>query len=302
MKTIKTILSLLVISAMTIIGSGCVQNQTDQKVIIKFENLTVLETTFNPDAGKHAYEYDFWSYENRKIYEEKIKSTSSKEFTVKFNGKKYTGTFNDVNRIVPGPFTCYYRGENFSFEINAKTKELVSFTYHVSAFDHGQTLDEAKCREIADNFASKYIEINQCSVEATISTGSNQYMFVYSRNISDIETGEVFYVYVDGNGNITDFYSRVMHGFDNVLGIEFDEKQILDAIEAKLATIYEGVDNYESYTVKNFYIVQLEDGRFALVYNVNAQFEKKYFDNGSYTVPLTPIRLLITGATLKPAN
>ena len=72
MKTIKIILSLLLISAMTIIGSGCVLNQTDQKVIIEFKNLTVLETTFNPDAGKHAYEYDLWSYEKENIYEERL--------------------------------------------------------------------------------------------------------------------------------------------------------------------------------------------------------------------------------------
>ena len=302
MKIIKTILILLATSAMTIIGSGCAQKQTDQKVIIKFENLNVLETTFNPDAGKHAYEYDLWSYEKNDIYEEKIKATVPKEFTVKFNGKKYTGTFNEVHRAIPGPFTCSYRGENFSFEINAKTKELVAFTYQANTFDHGQTPDEAKCREIADNFASKYIEINQCSVETTISTASNQYRFEYSRSISGIETKDYFYVRVDGNGNITDFYSRVMHGFDNVLAIEFDEKQILDAIETKLVTIYEGVDNYESYTVRNFSIIQLEDGRFALMYNINAQFEKKHFDDGSYTIPQTPIRLLITGATLKPVK
>ena len=303
MKIIKIISSLLVISAMTIISSGCTQNQIDQKVIIKFENLTVLETSFYSDAGKHAYEYDPWSYEKKKFYEEKAKSSAPKEFTVEFNGEKYTGAFDYVDRIVPGPLTCYYHGEYFDFEINAKTKELVQFSYHAKAFDSAPILDEAKCRADADAFASKYIEVDQCRVDIKMLSNSERCMFTYTREINGMETGEYIYLIINGNGNITDLYLRMHNAFDNVVAIVFDEEKVFDAIEAKLATIYEGVDDYEGYTVDSYCVVKLDNGEFGIMYDITAELGKVYSaDGSSFHYNQTYITLLITGATVRPAK
>lgn len=303
MKIIKIISSLLVISAMTIISSGCTQNQIDQKVIIEFENLTVLETSFYSDAGKHAYEYDPWSYEKRKFYKEKAESSAPKEFTVEFNGEKYTGAFDCVDRIVPGPLTYYYNGEYFNFEINVKTKELVQFSYHAKAFDSAPILDEAKCRADADAFASKYIEVDQCRVDITMLSNSERCMFMYTREINGIETGEYIYLIINGNGNITDLYLRMHDAFDNVVAIVFDEEKVFDAIEAKLATIYEGVDDYEGYTVDSYCVVKLDNGEFGILYYITAELGKVYSaDGSSFHYNRTPIKLLITGATVKPAE
>ena len=272
-------------------------------MIIEFKNLTVLEAIFNPDDGKHAYEYDLWSYEKKAIYEEKAKSSAPKEFTVEFNGEKYTGTFLDVDRIVPGPITLYYRGELFAFDINDKTKELVSFSYHAKAFDSAPILDEAKCRADADAFASKYIEVDQCRVDITMLSNSERCMFVYTREINGIETGEYIYLIINGNGNITDLYLRMHNAFDNVVAIEFDKEKISDAIEAKLATIYKGVDDYEGYTVDCYCVVKLDNGEFGIMYDITAELGKVYSANeSSFHYNRTYIRLLITGATVKPAE
>ncbi len=306
MKSRKIIIIITMIFVITTIFNGCTEKKTEpqQDVIIEFKNLTVLEAIFNPDDGKHAYEYDLWSYEKKHAYEERIAAAAApKKFTIEFNDEKYTGVFSHVYRTIPGPFLCSYDGEYFDFEINAKTKEFVSIDYHPKAFDRAPILDEAKCRADADAFASKYIEVDQCRVDITMLSDSTQCQFKYTREINGIKTGEYIFLRVDGNGVLTRLYLRMHNAFDNVVAIEFDEEKVFDAIEAKLATIYEGVDDYEGYTVDSYCVVKLDNGEFGIMYDITAELGKVYSaDGSSFHYNQTYITLLITGATVRPAK
>lgn len=306
MKIHKVISCLLTVSLLTITVSGCVNDKLesektdDQKIIVEFSDVTVLEGRFNEDAGNHTYEYEPW---DTKFADGYISPSAKKTVTVKFNGVKYTGKYSSSEGYAPNtPYTVHvYKGENCRFTTKADTGELLSFEFSKNP-DPGETLDEAKCRQIADEFASKYIDVSGYQVEAKINAKSNKCKFTYGKYIADRETYEALAITVDGNGNIVYFHSRLLHAFDSVVAVEVDEERITAAIDAKLASIYEGVDNYDRYVVKEVTLTRLVDGRFAFVYAVSAKFEKVYTEDGSYIERSTPIWLLVVTSNTRPAE
>ena len=309
MKVIRTtISSMLVILIFMFACNGCSIAESNNDlikgdIIVEFNKLTILEVSFNPDEGKHAREYATWSANERRKEKEAGEKSAPQSFTVEFNGVNYTGEFGYASKIVPFNYITYNYSctGKFSFEIKAKTKELTGFSF-IERPDPGETLDETKCREIADEFASKYIDISKYKVDSEINIENNNCTFSYDRVVSGLATSEGLFVTVDGNGNIVYFYTRMLHDFDNVVAVEYDENKIFDAIDAKIAKIYKGVDNYERYTVlDNYCLVKLEDGRFAIMYNLVCEFEKVFTETG-YSIPATPVRILVTGDTVRPAT
>ena len=116
-------------------------------------------------------------------------------------------------------------------------------------------------------------------------------------------TSESLHLTVDSDGCIVSFNTNMLHAFDNIADVRYDEDKIVEIISYKIANIYKNVDTYREYTIKNFYFTKLKNGSFGLVYNIDCIFEKVYIGNdGSYTIPTTPITLLITGATTRPAE
>lgn len=298
MKTVKILSCLVVISLLATLICSCVKTPLDKKVIVEFNDLTVLEVDFNSDAGNHAEEYPLWSSEKALDH---VDASAPEKYTVKFNGTKYTGDYQD-SYVAYGE-SCIsheYEGDNVEFSINSDTGELTSFRYRKNPYSQDNTLDETDCRKIADEFAGKYINVHDYAITVDVSTESSWYQ--YDRLIGHQETLEYLAIKVDKSGNIISFNSRMLNSFNNVVDVVYDEEKVIDAVESKIKEIYKDVDSYEGYEISRYHITKLKDGSYGLLYSVSATVQRIDLGDGTYAVMSTPITLLITGSTTKPAN
>ena len=291
----------MVISLLATLICSCVKTPSDQKVIVEFNDLTVLEVDFNSDAGNHTEEYPLWSSEKALDHND---PSAPEKYTVKFNGTKYTGAYQDSYVPYGASYISHeYMGDDVEFTINAETGELTSFRYRKNPYSQDNTLDETGCRKIADEFAGKYINASDYTVTVDVPTaGSRKYRFHYEMAINGLETLEYLSVAVDESGNIVSFNSRLLNSFNNVVDVVYDEEKVVNAIENKLKSIYKDVDTYEGYEMEGFYITKLKDGGYGFVCSVAAEFERIDLGDGTYYRPSTLITLLIKGSTTKPAS
>lgn len=290
----------MVISLLATLICSCVKTPPDQKTIVEFSNLTVLEVYSNSDSGNHAQEYPLWSSE--KVLDH-VDPSAPEKYTVKFNGTKYIGDYQDSYVAYGASYISHeYSVDDIKFTINADTGELTSFRHTKNPYPQYNTHGEAECRKIADEFAGKHIDVSNYKVTADFTAELNRYKFTYDRMIGQLQTSEYLTVTVDTSGNIISFTSSMLNSLKNVVNVVYDEEKVIDAIENKLKSIYKDVGNYEGYEVEGFFITKLKDGGYGFFYSVAAEFERIDLGDGTYYRPSTLINLLVKGSTTKLAN
>ncbi len=299
MKLSKIISSLLFVSVLMMFTGGCGDNGRkeqvpDQKITLEFRGLTVLEADFNSDSGNHACEYSPWNRESIQKEVQKSISKAPKRITVEFNGKEYTGDFANAIKIIPFSQVtyCYFR-DNFHFETDASTNELTKFEI-LKSTTSGKMVSESKCLEIANEFANKYINLSEYKCVSEINTVLNICQISYTREIGSVEAHDALYINVDSYGDIVYFHAKTLQAFDNVKKIIIDENSITTAIDEKISEMYKGVSDYEKYLIVSSYATRLEDGGYGLVYNIEVKFKAINTGDGSCSVRINPITLLIT--------
>ena len=232
--------------------------------------------SYGVDSGKHAREVEFW---NRSEEGE----DAPKSATVTFNGRTYSGDYDDSSLRLPDLYVShYYKSGNVQFSIDGKEGELVSISFAYDFARGGRTQEE--CRPIADAIADDYISLSEYKFDVTVVEHPLQYTFTYYREISGYQTADRLSISIDGTGRIRSFRKGAIGSFEDIESVPIDEKKAEEAISAKLDAIYEEDTLYREYEVKSVVLIKLEDDTCALFYTVNIPLVNGIYhsDSGVY--------------------
>ncbi len=273
MKIYKKIL-LFLISLLMIIMCGCGQERTAPDNLTESIEYEVFELGGYDavDGGDHTVEYSFGDY----LEGWGDDPDAPKEASVMFNGKIYSGEYNGTGYA--GQVSCYlvdeYEGEEAYFRLHKKTRELVYINCNYK-LEEEATVDQDYCRQMAEEIAKEYIDIEKYDLEETVRPLSkSNYLFghVYSIKLNGMKTSDRLWIGIDGNGKITSFGMWTVNSFVDIEIPEIDEAKVITAIESKLNKIYSGVEGW-SYTVDDVMLVQLDNGEIGYIYNIVNEFE-----------------------------
>ena len=191
---------------------GCTQK--------KYEPYTVLE------AGSEELKA-VYTYANEEDY------TAPEQMTVKVNGKKYTGAFDDKygsgNDVM-----LVYEGEDCRFTVSAVSGELLHF-FRRGLPKTTKEISNKEARKIADSIAGDYIYIRD--YEITVDKSSNR--FTYTRYISGYPTTEELEINLREDGELESIELNDIGMFGRVESVNIDQDELDDALDRKLNELAE---------------------------------------------------------------
>ena len=226
------------------------------------------------DGGNHKSEYEPWSSENVGIFQY---DDVPQEAIITFNELDYKGTYyrSERNELVNYQIDYYSVGD-VKFGVNSETKALVSF----SKDGNKGSLTENECKNRAEDFVSKYIDVNDYDLE--VKQNSESYSFYYFKNIYNVPTCECVAITVSTAGDII-YFERQMSGVFEDLNVnsstiearvkELKSRQAMDVLKEKINSIY---STYSSYEIVSQYVVVLEDGSIGVKYDVAVRRSREY--------------------------
>lgn len=253
---------------------GCENNLPTDLNSIQYK---ALETgDFYPnDGGKHALEYSNWSSDRISSFQSDLAPV---EKTVVFNGVEYTGLYDESSVNIPNIYISHtYKGKGVMFDINSKTGELTSIMF-TSGFSDYSSKSEKECREIVDNIAAKYINLDEYKVEISISPFPESNYFYsanYFKEIDGYKTADKMTVTIDRNGNLRSLNFSMLGSFKDEIDFPINSLKITETLDNKISSIYQGVSKYNGYEILSAMLVKLEDGSTALLYNIGIDFVDK---------------------------
>ena len=152
MKKFRILFVLLCLFAVIVISS-CNQKSFENETFDNEEEKTqttvgyrVMRANATDDSTikDTSVEYDFWC-------RSADGSQAPEQVTVTFDGKEYTGEYVYSYLLSPRTYPCHHYAtrDDFQFEINGETGELVHFMIP-QALPSGSTLTMEQCREVLD--------------------------------------------------------------------------------------------------------------------------------------------------------
>ena len=123
--------------------------------------------------------------------------------------------------------------------------------------------DEEWCKEIANDFVSKYIKLSDYKVYSSSAEGHYSGTYTYYREIDGYKTSECISVTVDGYGKICGFEAQSLSKFDNIKKVNCNENKLNDAIKNKLDEVYEDRDNsWTDFEITDVSVVKLNHRKY----------------------------------------
>ena len=250
------VLALLLCSAF-----GCASPQPSEPP--KSAGVTYRQYLMGTEDHESGNVYSRWSIENTWEHQD---ASAPKEATVDFNGKRCTGQYDYTTVDIPATYPAHrYRGDGFSFAINAETGKLVWFE-ELGTTD--AVCDPQTCRDIADAFARQYISIDEYTVTVTQKQSACKYE--YCRQVNGIRTSDRMVVWVEGDGTVSAFRLYEPRAFDGVTAV-FDEEKAFQVLKDEIEKAYKGDSGEIIIEVNDRELVKLHDGRTAMIYDVSVE-------------------------------
>ena len=253
------------------------EDESGNNIVDQYEFVALEVGSFDSsDGGQHVSEYPIWAPEKLNYHQD---ISAPKEASVEFNGIKYTGTYEATSVFIPNTFLQHkYEGKDAWFRINATTGELCNFMSLHKMADKA-TISETECREIADDIADDYIDLNKYKVVSEVRPKDENMscVFMYYREINGYKTADYMTVAVDGTGNIISVCIYMLGTFDDVEKIESYDDKVQEVIRNKLGVIYKENNLWKGYDEEDVILVKLDDGNIALLCTI-----KNEFMNGNY--------------------
>lgn len=204
--------------------------------------------------------------------------------TVTFEGKTYVGRYNDTHKDPETPY-CIHKywaeGEQISefsnFGVNAETGELCEIALRLQN-DSGRAPTEEECRKAADEFAAKYIKIDDYKVEVREIGDTPLYNFTYYIEIDGFKTSDQLVLGTDGNGKVYFFSAYNLGKFHDRPAKDsapLNAEKLQSAVDAKLRSIYDN-DSHRlvSYKINHATLIEY-NGKRAIYYIIDPQVEAK---------------------------
>ncbi|MBR6682644.1 MAG: hypothetical protein IKL40_06640 [Clostridia bacterium] len=211
--------------------------------------------------------------------------SAPKEFTVTFNGKTYSGTYEqtEVEDYIPYliyHYECNDGSDCKKFMINADTKEIVNISFKNNDTP-AKEIDIAACQKIADDIADDYIKLSDYVSSISFISSTDSYCdFTYSRNIDGFETPESIKIRIGAQGNLIQLSLISAGEFKNINQVNFNEKKALEAIRNKLNNMGVNDDNWIEFNIVTTKLVKLTNGKVAI--NCSVRFKNKGEQSGHH--------------------
>ena len=216
----------------------------------------------------HEQQNEFapWSTEKLNYFND---STAVATKTVSFEGKNYSGEYYSSYVTVPNLFTSHkYLGNNCTFDINAQTGKITAFNLF-SDITETFTIDEKQGRDIADNYAKDYINLENYTVNVTKNDTNNNcfYVFEYYREINGYKTNDLMTVCVDGKGEVVSFSCSMLGAFNNARTATIDKSKADAALVKMLEKLFADYSDW-TYDIEDTTLIVKEDGKQGILYSV----------------------------------
>lgn len=139
------------------------------------------------DSSPETYGIDM-SIWDRSLLEEHQDESAPKSKEIELLGKKFAGEYHHSSVLYPARHVSHvYKGEYFTFAINAETGEIDSFNVGYQKTDTTYTADE--CREMAVRAAQRFIDTDEYTLDVTELDG--KYYFRYKKYIEDMPSRDI---------------------------------------------------------------------------------------------------------------
>lgn len=270
MKKLRITALLTVTVLILLMFGGCAEKEMAYTVLD-------LGSVSDGIGGKHTSDVPEWSSEKLNSHDD---VTAPAERTVTFNGKTYTGNYEDSYTRMPNAYVSHsYMGNTEDgnlvyFYVNAKTQELTCISLYRKTEQAGKAVDEAACRKVADELADDYISLKDYKVKEDSYKDYDfiRYTYTYYREVSGYETTDMIRIVVDGNGVVTSCDMSMVGNFKNVKKLSIDEEKAMSVIEAKLQDIYGHLGTMTGYTVRQKQWVKTADDQCGRLYTIDVSF------------------------------
>ena len=184
-------------------------------------------------------------------------------------------------------------GATYRIEINSNTQKLYSFRYEYQRvikidgrYYESTVLDdldlppltEEECTKIAETvFYKEMGAVGDYTMSVRYHPvpefANGYYLYTFTRRVGGAKTNELVFIKITDKGRIYEISSYAFGSFDNVTLPEYDEEKAFEAVEYKLADIYEDVLGTKSlyYKADPPVLVRLSDGKIYLKYPLDVQ-------------------------------
>ena len=246
------------------------------------------ETSGNLIGGKGVYEAEYFE---RDISGENDSVT--KTISIDFMGKNYQMEYYKTRESYIVPYVANeYRDGNNSIKVVEDTQSISSFRselYYGNEEERNYSLPlltEDELRTIADEYASKVIDVQEYQVEVKDEAEYNAYQYSYTRYIDGYETSDYFKVTLSNRGELLEYRDSLMRNMEYVSLEGFDKEKAYDAVKEALKEYRP--DAYVDTFVPEAEILTLtEDNEIAFYYRATVVIDKE----GGYREAI-PVRLI----------
>lgn len=202
-----------------------------------------------------------------------------KEISIVYNGKEYHATYKESTIVAYSDYVyyVYVTPDDYYFYINAQTGENEIFINYMCRMDDREPISWAECKEISDNLAKEYIDIETCKFEEKI-IGDLGVRYKYTKCLGDLKTGEEIFVEMYNNGTLIQFNRRMTNRFpDSLLNNpevqnrinELQSESALEVLDEYLNKTYKnGFPDGYPYEIRDKRLVYTTDGSLAMVYEI----------------------------------
>lgn len=210
-----------------------------------------------------------------------------KELSIVYNGKEYNAEYKESTILKYSDYVyyVYVTPDDYEFYINAQTGENEIFINYMCRKDDRESISWAECKEISDNLAKEYIDIETCKFEENI-MGDFGVRYKYTKCLGDLKTGEEIFVEMLNNGTLIQFNRRMTNRFPDSL---LNNPEVTERInELQSESALETLDEYLNETFKNNFpdgypyniqdkrLVYTIDGSLAMVYRIWSEEDRRY--------------------------
>lgn len=143
---------------------------------------------FGSDTDTYGIDLSGWARSLRENHEEE---SAPKSAEIELLGKKFSGEYLYSSVMYPARhMSHFYKGEYWTFAVNAETGEVDSFNVGYEKTDETHTADE--CRKVAQNAASRFIDLNEYTLD--VSEAEDKYVFRYTKYVEGLPTRDILII------------------------------------------------------------------------------------------------------------
>ncbi len=148
--------------------------------------------------------------------------------------------------------------------------KYISASYKENEAD-GPILSEDECRAIAEKFMYRVLAVSGSYELVSTDFSYGNYLFTFYRYIGNMKTAERISVRIGQRGRLLSFNSDMLGGMDGISVPDYDEEEVMAAVEHKVSNIYRSViEKYTcTYEIGDVLLTRLQDGKFYLKYLAN---------------------------------